>query len=317
MPRDWGEGSVKGPALLVLAAGMGNRYGGLKQMDRMGASGEVLLDYSVYDAIAAGFTKVVFVIRRSMEQDFSGLVMSRLRGHIEVEIAYQDMDTCIPAGNDWADCMAKRQKPWGTAHAVLCARDFLTEPFAVINADDFYGRQAFQSISVFFRQAASTPREEAAIVPYRLRQTLSEIGSVSRGVCQVEGLCLASVCEHTSIRSMGEHILSRDADGNEQELDPDTLVSMNYWGFMPSVFPLLTDFFNDFILLHKQDPKAECYLPAAVDHFIAHKKLRVRCLDAADGWFGVTYKEDRALAVQRIEAFIRQGVYPHVLWEKP
>jgi len=308
---------VKGPALLVLAAGMGNRYGGLKQMDGIGASGEVLLDYSVYDAIAAGFTKVVFVIRRSMEQDFSSLVMSRLQGHIEVEIAYQEMHTCIPAGNDWADCINKRVKPWGTAHAVLCARDFLTEPFAVINADDYYGRQAFQSMSAFFRQAGSMPRDEAAIVPYRLRHTLSAIGAVSRGVCRIDRQHVVSVCEHTSIRSMGEKILSREADGKEQELDPDTLVSMNYWGFMPSVFPLLAEFFNDFIAVHKHDPKAECYLPAAVDYFIAQKKFRVRCLDAADGWFGVTYKEDRALAVQRIEAFIRQGVYPPSLWEKP
>jgi len=320
MHRDRGC-SLKGPTLLVLAAGMGNRYGGLKQMDRLGMSGEVLLDYSVYDAIVAGFSKVVFVIRQSMEEDFSGLILSRLKAFIDVDVAYQELNSCLPAkngnaGNDLAGIIAARVKPWGTAHAVLCARQLIREPFAVINADDFYGRKAFKSMSEFLMASTSDSGDDSAIVPYPLRHTLSVSGSVSRGVCRIEDRYLVSVTEHTSIQSEDRRIVSREADGKIHELDPDTPVSMNYWGFKPSVFPLLEEYFSSFLAEKCDDPKAECYLPAAVDHFIAQNLLRIRCLELADGWFGVTYKEDRDLAVKKIEAFIKEGVYPSTLWNR-
>jgi len=293
-------------------------------MDGIGASGEVLLDFSVYDAIATGFTKVVFVIRRSMEEDFSGLILSRLKAFIDVDVAYQELDSCLPAksgnagnaGNDLAGIIAARVKPWGTAHAVLCARQLIREPFAVINADDFYGRKAFKSMSAFLMESTSDSGDDSAIVPYPLRHTLSVSGSVSRGVCRIEDRHLVSVTEHTSIQSEAGRIVSRDADGKVHELDPATPVSMNYWGFKPSVFALLEKNYADFLSRNGNDPKAECYLPAAVDHCIAQKLLRVRCLEPADGWFGVTYKEDRDLAVKKIEAFIKEGVYPSTLWNR-
>jgi dTDP-glucose pyrophosphorylase len=302
---------MKGPILVVLAAGMGSRYGGLKQMDRIGTSGEVLLDYSVFDAKRAGFTKIVFIIRRDIEKDFRELVLSRIKGRIECELAFQELDSIIPA-----DVLAKsrkisRSKPWGTAHALLCARDKIDAPFTVLNADDFYGREAFAVMGKYLAGPAIT---DGAIVPFRLESTLSPQGTVTRGVCEVRQGYLSSVDELKAIEKKDGNIFNTGSDGARQDLAADTPVSMNFWGFPVSIFPKLQNYFDDFLKTANADPKSECYLPLAADWFIKKGFLKIRVLKADSEWFGVTYKEDREAAVSRIAQLVSQGVYPASLW---
>ncbi|MDR2110336.1 MAG: hypothetical protein LBP32_03420 [Spirochaetaceae bacterium] len=301
---------MKGPILVVLAAGMGSRYGGLKQMDALGKNGEVLLDYSVYDALRSGFGRVLFIIRHDFEGDFREVVLSRMT-RVPHDLVYQELDSLIPP-----DVLAEsrgvcRTKPWGTAHALLCAQDKIDAPFAVINADDFYGREAFDVMGKFL---ASPDLTEGAIVPYGLEKTLSPQGTVTRGVCQVSGGRLISVDELTAIEKQHGRIFNTGGDGVQRELAPDTPVSMNFWGFPPGIFGDLRRYFTGFLKSSGKEPKSECYLPTAADWFIKNKLLTIRVLDADSLWFGVTYKADREAAVNHIAALVSQGVYPERLW---
>ncbi|MDR0600021.1 MAG: hypothetical protein LBG84_08080 [Treponema sp.] len=301
------------PIIVVLAAGMGSRYGGLKQMDKIGKGGEVLLDYSVYDAKRAGFGKAVFIIRRDIERDFRETVLSRIGGGFPCELAFQEMDSLIPA-----DILAKarelnRVKPWGTAHALLCARDKIDAPFAIINADDFYGREAFDTVGKYL----STPGvSEGAIVPYSLAKTLSPQGTVTRGVCEIKDGYLTSVDELTAIAREGDgKIYNTFADGAKRHLPDTTPVSMNFWGFSPAIFNDVKRYFDDFLAgPGSVQPKAECYLPMAADWLIKKGLLKIRVLEAGASWFGVTYKEDRETAVAKIGDYTSAGVYPASLW---
>jgi choline kinase len=302
---------MKGPILVVLAAGLGSRYGGLKQMDKIGKSGEVLLDYSVFDAKRAGFQKVVFIIRHDIEKDFNDIVLSRIQGHIEYAIAYQELDSLIPPDVLAASRKINRTKPWGTTHALLCARDKIDAPFTVLNADDFYGREAFDVMGKYLASANIT---EGAIVPYNLEKTLSPQGTVTRGVCTVDKGHLTSVDELKTIAKEGGTIYNTGEDGKKQPLAADTPVSMNFWGFPAGIFPKFQDYFDDFLKTSGNQPKSECYLPMAADWFIKNNHLAIKVLPADSLWFGVTYKEDREAAVTRIADLVAQGVYPAQLW---
>ncbi|MDR2394363.1 MAG: hypothetical protein LBD93_09465 [Treponema sp.] len=301
---------MKGPVLVVLAAGMGSRYGGLKQVERIGQGGEALLDYSIFDALRSGFEKIVFIIRHDIEKDFKELVLSRMAS-IRYELCFQELDSLIPPEVFNQAKQAGRTKPWGTSHALLCAAPFIDAPFAVINADDFYGRAAFTVMGTYL---ASPHLTEGAIVPYWLEKTLSPQGTVTRGVCVIQGGYLESVQELTAIAQEGSRIVNTSGDGAKQELAPDTPVSMNFWGFPPSIFPDLRRYFDAFLTASAGQPKQECYLPMAADWFIKHKLLKIRVLPADAPWFGVTYQEDRRVAMNRIAELTAQGVYPASLW---
>jgi NDP-sugar pyrophosphorylase family protein len=306
---------MNGPVLVVLAAGMGSRYGGLKQMDRIGKNGEVLLDYSVYDALGAGFEKVVFIIRHDIEKDFRELVLARMT-KVRWDLAFQDLDTLIPP-DIWAEAeQAGRTKPWGTAHALLCAAGKIDAPFTVLNADDFYGREAFEVMGNYLR---GPDIQDAAIVPYNLEKTLSPQGTVTRGVCEVHKGYLVSVDELTAIEKRDGRIFNTNAGGSRRELAPDTPVSMNFWGFPKTILPHFKTYFDDFLKTFAADMagqiKAECYLPKAADWFIKNNIIRIKSLAADSDWFGVTYKEDKEAAVQRIAALTARGVYPPALWD--
>jgi hypothetical protein len=306
---------MNGPVLVVLAAGMGSRYGGLKQMDRIGKNGEVLLDYSVYDALKAGFEKIVFIIRHDIEKDFRELVLARMGSKVRWDLAFQDLDTLIPPDIFAAAQKAGRAKPWGTTHALLCAAGKIDAPFTVLNADDFYGREAFEVMGAYLR---GSDLRDAAIVPYNLEKTLSPQGTVTRGVCEVSEGYLVSVDELTAIEKKEGRIFNTNADGSRRELAADTPVSMNFWGFPETILPHFETYFGDFLQAFTADMagqiKAECYLPRAADWFIKNNIIRIKSLQADSDWFGVTYKEDKEAAVRRIEALSAQGVYPQTLW---
>jgi hypothetical protein len=302
---------MKDPILVVLAAGMGSRYGGLKQMDRIGKSGEVLLDFSAFDAKRAGFGKIVFIIRRDMEKDFNDIVLSRVKAAIPCAVAYQELDSLIPPDILAESRRINRTKPWGTTHALLCAREKIDAPFTVLNADDFYGREAFE---VMGKYLASPNLTEGAIVPYNLEKTLSPQGSVTRGVCVIEEDYLISVDELTKIEKQDGIIFNTGDGGVKRELPADTPVSMNFWGFPVSVFPHLQRYFDDFLKISGGELKSECYLPMAADWLIKNKLLKIRVLRADSQWFGVTYKEDRAAAIDRIADLTARAVYPGSLW---
>jgi hypothetical protein len=303
---------MKKPILAVLAAGMGSRYGGLKQMDALGKNGEVLLDYSVFDALRAGFGKVVFIIRRDIEKDFQNLVLARFNGAVEYDLAFQDLDALIPPDMYAEAKKNNRTKPWGTAHALLCAEKKIDAPFAVINADDFYGREAFEAIGKFLSRPNVT---EGGIVPYALKKTLSPKGTVTRGVCGVKGGKLASVDELKSIAQEEGGIFNTEADGAKQLLLPDTPVSMNFWGFPAGIFPDLARYFKDFLAVSGKELKSECYLPIFADWLVKNNLLSIEIVPADSEWFGVTYQEDRASAINRIAELTASGVYPEKLWK--
>ena len=304
------------PILAILAAGMGSRYGGLKQMEKIGANGEVLLDYSVYDALRGGFEKIVFIIRHDIENDFREVVLSRIEGKVKYDLAYQELDSLIPADLAAEIKEMGRTKPWGTAHALLCAADKLDAPFAVINSDDFYGREAFAAMG---KHLSDTDVEEGAIVPYKLEPTLSPQGTVARGVCEIENNFLKSVDELTAIEKRDGKIFNTNPDGSIRSLTADTPVSMNFFGYPVSVLPHLKKYFDDFIASYfaasGKEPKAECYLPKAADFFIKNNLLKFRALDADSLWFGVTYKEDREAAIKCLGDLTKRGVYPEKLWQ--
>ena len=301
------------PIIVVLAAGMGSRYGGLKQMDKIGNNGEVLLDYSVFDAKRAGFGKAIFIIRHDLEPDFRELVLSRIGKNFICDLAFQEMDSIIPP-----DVLAKskevnRTKPWGTTHALLCARNLIDAPFIVINADDFYGKEAYDIMGNYFANGAVN---EGAIVPYRLEKTLSPQGTVARGVCEVENGYLMAVDELTAIaREEDKKIYNTAADGSKRYLPDSTPVSMNFWGFPPTIFDNLQQYFDEFLAHSAGQPKAECYLPMATDWFIKNNLLKIRTLETDSPWFGVTYKEDREAAIKQVAEYTAAGMYPKALWE--
>jgi len=306
---------MKGPILVVLAAGMGSRYGGLKQMDKIGRKGEVLLDYSVFDAVKSGFEKIVFIIRRDIEKDFNDLVLARMESKVKYDLAFQEPDSLIPHDIFKAAQEAGRTKPWGTGHALLCAADKLDAPFTVINADDFYGREAFAVMGKYLAgEEAKTP----SIVPYRLEKTLSPQGTVARGVCEVNGGFLSGVDELTSIQKKDNRVINTSPDGSIRELAPDTPVSMNFWGFPVSLLPDFQYYFNNYLETFAADPagqiKSECFIPKAVDFFIKQNICKVKVLPADSDWFGVTYKEDREAAVKKLDEMTTSGVYPSPLW---
>ena len=298
------------PTLFVLAAGMGSRYGGLKQLDGVGPHGETIMDYSIYDAIQAGFGKVVFVIRRDFEQEFRDKVLSKYQGHIETCVVFQSIDA-LPEGYT---CPADREKPWGTNHAVLMGKDAIKEPFAVINADDFYSRDAFMVIS----EELQKPRQnkgDYCMVGFRVGNTVTENGTVSRGVCTDKNGYLESVTERGSIHAnkKGE-IVYPDANGVEQVLNPNTPVSMNFWGFTPDYFDFSQREFIKFLDTRINEPKSEYFIPTVVDNLIKSGEATVKLLDTEAKWFGVTYVEDRDGVREKLLELHNQGVYPEKLF---
>lgn len=299
------------PALVVLAAGIGSRYGGLKQLDPVGPGGEVVLDYSVFDAQRAGFGRMVFVIRRDIADAFGSAILVRFRDRVECACVFQDLDA-LPAGYA---VPAGRTKPWGTGHAVLAAAGAVREPFAVINADDFYGRNSFIRLHDFLAAAHDPTHETCALVGFRLRNTLSEHGHVSRGVCACDGAGhLTGIRERTRIVADGGDVADVSPEGVREPLDPDALVSMNMWGFAPSMFTHLRRLFTDFLGDGGVSPTREFYLPAAVDRLIAEGAATCRVLTTPDTWFGVTYPADKPRVVSSIRGRIAAGDYPERLW---
>ena len=296
-PRD-------GPVLVVLAAGMGSRYGGVKQIDPIGPSGEIMLDYAVYDAVRAGFTTVVFVIRRDLEAAFREHVGARFEGVVEVAYAFQELDTALPPG---MAVPAERSKPWGTAHAVLACREVVERPFCVINADDFYGRHAFELMSSFLGDCNAG---DMAMVGYRLAHTLSDHGSVSRGICRLDNDRLQEVVERTDIVRRGGGVAYRDDSGQWCELRGDEIVSLNFWGFTPSFFDALQAGFAAFLQEHGAEAGAEFFIPAEVDRLVRSGAGRVHVFVSNDQWFGVTYAEDKPGVVAAVAGLTRDGVYP-------
>lgn len=298
------------PTLFVLAAGMGSRYEGLKQLDGLGPSGETIMDYSIYDAIRAGFGKVVFVIRESFVDDFEKVVLSKFKDKIPCEICFQSIDK-IP-GN--YPINPKREKPWGTNHAVLMGKDMIHEPFAVINADDFYGKESFEVLADFLNSVQGK-QNQYCMVGYRVGNTLSESGAVSRGVCEynAEGY-LTNITERTHIEDQGGKIVYTDENGKDVILPFNTLVSMNMWGFTPDYFTYSEEIFHTFLKEHSEDLKSEYYIPTAVNTLIAEGKVTCKVLDTTASWFGVTYAEDRPQVVMKINELVRKGVYPEKLF---
>jgi UTP-glucose-1-phosphate uridylyltransferase len=297
------------PTLLVLAAGMGSRYGGLKQMDPIGPSNETIIDYSIYDAIQAGFGKIVFVIRECFEKDFKELYKNKLDGRIEVAFVNQELHK-IPEGYEY---LPEREKPWGTGHAILMAKDVINEPFAVINADDYYGKEAFQTISKFLTGQVSD--KENCMVGYQLGNTISENGSVSRGVCTTnENDHLLTVVERTHIEQLPEQIAYLENE-TWYPLSANETVSMNFWGFTPNLFGHLDVKFKAFLKEKGNELKSEFYIPSVVAEIIESGETHFKVLKSDAQWFGVTYKEDKEKAVQEIQALVDKGVYPNQLWK--
>ena len=297
------------PTLLVLAAGMGSRYGALKQMDGVGPNNEAILDYSIYDAKRAGFGKVVFVIRKDFADAFKRINNSERFG-LPVEYVYQGLD-CLPEGYSVPE---GRVKPWGTGHAVLMAADVIKEPFAAINADDFYGKEAYEVVAKYL-ESCYGKTGEYSMVAYKLKNTLSDFGTVSRGVCtQDENHYLQTIVERTSIGKTEKGAAYNDEDGSH-ELDMETLVSMNFFGFTPDFLTHLKQGFKDFLDGQaKSNIKAEFYIPLMVNKLINSGKARLKVLSSEAVWFGVTYKEDKPAVVKNIQALIDKGIYPEKIW---
>ncbi|MGA0846148.1 MAG: nucleotidyltransferase family protein [Luteolibacter sp.] len=299
------------PTLLVLAAGMGSRYGGLKQIDPMGPNGETVLDYSVFDAIRAGFRRVVFIIREDFAEAFRSGIGARFADRIEVGYAFQRLDD-LPAGYTVPE---GREKPWGTAHAVRAARDVVDGPFAVINADDFYGRDSYQRAADFFSALSSGEDDAMAMVGYPLENTLSDHGNVNRGICQIadDGL-LANVEEYLDLGLEADGKVRGNAlDGQRQVVAPGTLVSMNFWAFGPAFFAQLEEAFCRFLDQSIGLPKSECYIPTVVDHLIQTGQARCQVLETTSSWFGVTYPDDKPHVIDSIHQLIDSGEYPQKL----
>ena len=295
------------PTLLVLAAGMGSRYGGLKQIDPVGPNGETIIDYSIYDALRAGFGKLVFIIRKDIEAAFREHVGSRFEKRMAVDYSFQELDDLPPSFT----VPVGRTKPWGTTQAILAGAGQVHEPFAAINADDFYGAESFRVLAGHLTSGSP----DYAMVGFILRNTLSEFGTVARGVCQVvDGGYLKNVVEYTAIERDSEGVKNTDAAGNVTRLTGNEPVSLNFWGFTPGVFDQLRENFEMFLRLHSSDLKRECLIPTTVNELVTAGKARVKVLPAEGSWFGVTYREDRPRVIENIRRLVADGLYPERLW---
>jgi UTP-glucose-1-phosphate uridylyltransferase len=299
--------------LLVLAAGMGSRYGGLKQIDAVGPNGEYLIDYSIYDASKAGFDKVVFVIKREFAAAFKKhFSLKKFKNRLKIEYAYQDLND-LPLG---FKLPSKRKKPWGTGHAILAARNFIKEPFAVITADDFYGRDAYKVMADFLNQIGKTSREHYGMIGYHLGKTLSKHGWVARGVCKVDHQCrLTSIYEHTKIGWLDNKIVSRDKDDVDHVLAADRLVSMVMFGFTPDFFEYLQSAFISFLDDHLTNESLEFFTPNVVNTLVQTKQAVVEVLPTQAEWFGMTYLADKKTTCYKIKTLIAKGEYPDPLWD--
>jgi len=291
---------------------MGSRYGGLKQIESVGPHNQTILDYSIYDAIRAGFEKVVFVIRKEIETAFRDYAANMYERHIPCEYIFQELDG-LPTGYT---VPPNREKPWGTSHAVLICESVINEPFSVINADDFYGRRAYLAMWQFLnRSEPESTKPVYAMVGFLLQNTLSDHGSVSRGICEIDDEDhLVSVIERTKIEKKQDEIRYQDANGNWHPLEGNACVSMNYWGFTPGIFPHLRKLFRAFLDSKINDPKAEFYLPTAVDKLISTNQAIVTVMSSSDQWVGITNPEDKAQVSSYLEKLIREGTYPEMLW---
>lgn len=295
------------PTLLVLAAGMGSRYGGLKQVDPVGPSGETIIDYSIHDALGAGFGRVVFVIRREIEKAFREMVGQRFEKKADVSYAFQELDR-VPSG---FKVPSKRTKPWGTGHAILIAESEVHESFAVINGDDFYGPSSFRSLADYLKAVRDSEAAEYSMVGFVLRKTLSEFGSVSRGVCETDSQgFLRNVVERTKIEKAGAGAKYTDERGEKHSFSGDELVSMNLWGFTPSIFEHLKRQFDEFLRAKGDEEKSEFYIPTVVNQLVAEGRARVKVLPTPEQWFGVTYQEDRPHVSEGIRKLVDAGIYP-------
>lgn len=300
------------PVLVIMAAGMGSRYGGLKQIDKIGPNGEIILELSCFDALRAGFEEVVFIIRKEIEEDFKELVGNKLSKFINVKYIIQDIHN-LPTG---FKTPADRTKPWGTAHAILCTKGIVKSPFVVINADDYYGKESFKLMYDFLSQ--NNDENYHSMVGYKLSNTLSENGHVARGICKVEDDQLIGVVERTKIIKKGEAAFYTEDDINWIEADYNGIVSMNMWGFMPSIFDKIETGFIEFLQNKvKEDPlKSEYYIPTVVGELLTTNQAKVKVMTSKDRWYGVTYKEDKKLVSNAIEELINKGVYPKKIWEE-
>ena len=296
------------PTLLILAAGMASRYGSMKQIESFGPAGETIMDYSIYDAIEAGFGKVVFIIRKEFADSFKSIFEPRLKGKIEVDYVYQDLNSYIGSHT----VPAERSKPWGTAHAVLCSKEVVKEPFAVINADDFYGRDAFQKAYSFLTNDCNDT--VWSIIGYELLRTLSDHGTVNRGVCQVDNQGnLASIVERLNISKKGDAIVCEDGQ-DPHEISMDSKVSMNFWCFNPAVFDYSQKLFIEFLDKNVNTPKSEFFIPIVADEFIQSGTGVIKVIPTSADWFGVTYKEDAPAVKASIDELVASGQYPSGLW---
>lgn len=301
------------PTLVLLAAGMGSRYGGLKQLDGLGPNGETIMDYSIYDAIKAGFGKIVFIIRKDFEQDFRDKVLCKYEGQVPVELCFQSIDN-LPEG---FKCPEGREKPWGTNHAVMMAKDVVNEPFCVINCDDFYNRDAFQVIGKFLADLPEGAKNQYAMVGFRVGNTLSENGTVARGICSTdEEGNLTTVVERTEIMRVNGPVCYKDEEGKWVAVEDTTPVSMNMWGFTPDYFEYSEKEFVNFLSDEKNmtNLKAEFFIPLMVNKLINDGTATVKVLDTTSKWFGVTYSADRQMVVDKIQSLVDENVYPAKLF---
>ncbi len=299
------------PTLVILAAGMGSRYGGMKQIDGVGSHGEPIIEFSIYDAYKAGFRKVVLIIKKEHKELFEKALTDRIRANgMEVEFAYQEM-TNIPAGFAVPE---GREKPWGTTHALLACKGVVNEPFAIINADDFYGRNAYEVIYKYLTSEIAD--DNYAMVGFRCTNTLTDNGTVTRGLCEETDGYLSHIVEIQKIAKQGDHAVFEE-DGEWKPIADDALVSMNFWGFTPKIFEELEPIFEQFLKnnLDKNPMKCEHVIPTAIGDLVAADAVKVRMLSSSDQWFGVTYKEDKPLVVSRIQQLKNQGLYPDVMWK--
>lgn len=295
------------PTLFVLAAGMGSRYGGLKQLDGLGPHGETIMDYSIYDAIHAGFGKVVFVIRKDFEDDFRSKILSKYEGHIPVEVVFQSVND-LPEG---FVCPPERVKPWGTNHALLMGKNVINEPFAIINSDDYYGRNSFEVMAAELSNLPEGSTGHYSMVGFKVGNTMSESGTVSRGVCETVDGNLTGVVERTAIGYDENHdIVFTDENGTVQHLDFDTPVSMNFWGFTPDYFAHSEAFFVEFLKENLNKPKAEFFIPTLVNELVLKGQAECRVLTTESKWFGVTYSADRPGVVEKFAQLHATGIYP-------
>lgn len=298
------------PTLVILAAGMASRYGSMKQTQSFGPSGETIMDYSIYDAIKAGFKKVVFIIREDFAEGFKSVFEPKLKGKIETGYVYQKLESFVGDRQIPAD----RTKPWGTAHAVLCCKGTVNEPFAVINADDFYGRDAFVKAHDFLTKACND--KTYCIIGYELKRTLSENGSVSRGVCQTDANNnLVSIAERTKIYRNEAGVITYEDESGTHEVGEDSPVSMNFWGFAPNVFDISEELFSQFLDSSMSNPKSEFFIPIVADDFINSGKGVIKVIPTTAQWFGVTYKEDAPSVQQSVTNLVESGEYPADLWQ--